>query len=142
MKLEVFPLLTISFVVFVVLTLVLPAQDGVAWHQWSVATLPLYSGDNWVLKWGDLFIVVSMAFLFIELVRSTKTGTQSVANHLLSFLLFIAVLLTFILAPKFGNSIFFIFATMTLLDPMAGMVVTTVTARRDLSVSDKSALLG
>lgn len=142
MKLEVFPLLAISYVVFLVLTLVLPANDGVAWYQWAVATLPLYSGDDWVLKWGDLFIVGSMALLFIELVRSTKTGAQSVANHLLSFLLFIAVLLTFILAPKFGNSTFFIFTTMTLLDPMAGMVVTTVTARRDLSVSDKSALLG
>lgn len=142
MKLEVFPLLTISYVVFLVLTLVLPAGAEGPWHQWAVATLPLYSGDDWVLKWGDLFIVGSMALLFIELVRSTKTGAHSVANHLLSFLLFIAVLLTFILAPKFGNSVFFIFTTMTLLDPMAGMVVTTVTARRDLSVSDKSALLG
>jgi hypothetical protein len=142
MKLEMFPLLTISFVVFVVLTLVLPAQDGVAWHQWAVATLPLYSKDEWTLRWGDLFIVGSMGLLFVELVRSTKTGAASIANHLLSFLLFIVVLLAFILAPKFGNSVFFIFLTMTLLDPMAGMVVTTSTARRDLSVGDKTALLG
>ena len=94
------------------------------------------------MRGGDLFIVASMGLLFIELIRATKTGTESITNHFLSFMLFIAVLLTFILAPGFGNSVFFIFTTMTLLDPMAGFVVTTVTARRDIGVPDKSSLLG
>jgi multisubunit Na+/H+ antiporter MnhG subunit len=143
MNLEMFPLLTISFVIYLVLTLIMPTQaDGVAWYMQEIARLPLYSKDEWSIRWGDLFLVVSMGLLFIELVRATKSGKESITNHLLSFLLFIAVLLCFILAPGFGNSVFFIFLTMTLLDPMAGMVVTTQAARRDLNVGDAKSLLG
>jgi multisubunit Na+/H+ antiporter MnhG subunit len=143
MNLEMFPLLTISFVIYLVLTLIMPTQaDGVAWYMQEIARLPLYSKDEWAIRWGDLFLVVSMGLLFIELVRATKSGRESITNHLLSFLLFIAVLLCFILAPGFGNSVFFIFLTMTLLDPMAGMVVTTQAARRDLNVGDAKGLLG
>ncbi|HOP19498.1 MAG TPA: hypothetical protein PLV61_16545 [Parvularculaceae bacterium] len=143
MKLEIFPLLAISYAVFLVLTLVgATGADGVPWYEATIVNLPLYSQDTWSVRGGDLFIVASMGLLFIELIRATKTGTESITNHLLSFMLFIAVLLTFILAPGFGNSVFFIFTTMTLLDPMAGFVVTTVTARRDIGVPDKSSLLG
>jgi len=142
MKLEIFPLLTISFVVYIVLSLVTPERAGLAWHEWEVLTLPLYSGDNWTVRWGDAFLVGSMALLFVELVRATKTGSASITNHLLSFILFVFVLLAFILIPRFGNSVFFIFLTMTFLDPMAGFIVTTVTARRDLSVGDKTGLIG
>lgn len=159
MKPEMFPLLSFSFLIYAALTFVLPEQadpttcqaladaaktcipEKTAWHEWAVATLPLYSKDRWTIKWGDLFIIASMGLLFIELVRATKTGTASITNHLLSFLLFIAVLLAFILAPGFGNSVFFIFLTMTLLDPMAGFIVTTVTARRDFSVGNKTGIL-
>lgn len=143
MKLEIFPLLTISYVVFLVLTLVgATGAGGVAWYEAPLVQLPLYSQDLWIVRGGDLFIVASMGLLFVELIRATKTGTESITNHLLSFMLFIAVLLTFILAPGFGNSVFFIFMTMTLLDPMAGFVVTTVTARRDIGVGDEKRLLG
>lgn len=141
MKLEILPLLAISYAVFLGLTLLgVGGADGLAWYETAIVKLPLYSGDVWAVKGGDIFLVASMGLLFVELVRSTKTGTESITNHLLSFLLFIAVLLTFILAPGFGNSVFFIFMTMTLLDPMAGLVVTTVTARRDIGVGDKSQL--
>lgn len=143
MKMEIFPLLTISFVVYVALTLIgVTGAGGLPWYEASIVELPLYSEDDWTVKGGDIFLVVSMGLLFVELIRATKTGTESITNHLLSFLLFIAVLLAFILAPGFGNSVFFLFMTMTLLDPMAGFVVTTVTARRDIGVGDKQSLIG
>ena len=98
--------------------------------------MPPHAGDVWRVTWGTLFLAGSMGLLFVELVRATKAGTASITNHLLSFLLFVVALLLFILAPGFGNSVYFIFLTMTFLDPMAGLVVTTVTARRDLAVTD------
>jgi len=134
---QMFPLLTISLIVYAVLTFLgITAPDGTVWHEGLVIALPMYSGDVWGVTWGDAFLVGSMGLLFVELIRATKTGTASITNHLLSFLLFIVALLMFILAPGFGNSLFFIFMTMTFLDPMAGFVVTTVTARRDLSVTE------
>lgn len=150
-----FPLLTIAFVVYAALTVLGIngiAQDAadatklvtVPWHQAEIVALPLYSKDLWRVTGGDVFLFASMGLLFVEIIRSTKTGQASITNHLLSFMLFILILLAFILAPKFGNSTFFLFMLMSLLDPMAGFVVTTVTARRDLTVGDqdKKALLG
>lgn len=140
-----FPLLTISFVVYAALTVIgVTGAGNLPWHEAPLVTLHMYSKTDWPVKGGDIFLFLSMGLLFVELIRSTKTGTASITNHLLSFILFIVVLLAFILAPNFANSTFFLFMLMTLLDPMAGFVVTTVTARRDLSVSDgdKRTLLG
>ncbi len=137
MALQVFPLLTISLIIYAVLTLTgMGGGGGATWHDAVVVNLPMYSGDVWRVSWGTIFLVASMGLLFVELIRATKVGTASITNHLLSFLLFVVALLLFILAPGFGNSIYFIFLTMTFLDPMAGLVVTTVTARRDLAVTD------
>ena len=136
MVLQIFPLLAISLVIYTVLTLTGMGGAGAAWHEIVVVSLPMYSGDVWRVTWGAFFLTGSMGLLFVELIRATKAGTASITNHLLSFLLFVVALLLFILAPGFGNSTYFLFLTMTFLDPMAGLVVTTVTARRDLAVTD------
>lgn len=134
---QMFPLLAISLIVYSVLTITgVGDSSDVLWHQMALIDLPMYSGDTWRVTWGTAFLTLSMCLLFVELVRATQTGTTSITNHLLSFLLFIAVLLLFVLAPGYGNSTFFLFLTMTFLDPMAGFIVTTVTARRDFGVSD------
>lgn len=135
---QMIPLLVISLVVYTALTLTgVGNVADLEWHQAVLVALPMYSGGIWQVSWGDAFLTLSMCLLFVELVRATKTDTTSITNHLLSFLLFIVVLLLFVLMPGYGNSTFFLFMTMTFLDPMAGLVVTTVTARRDLAVTDK-----
>ena len=97
------------------------------------------SEDIWSIRGGDIFLFVSMGLLFVELLRATKTDGNAIANHGLSFMLFLACLLAFIFVDGFGNSDFFIYMSMTFLDAMAGMIVTTVTARRDLNVTDQIA---
>jgi hypothetical protein len=141
MKLEIVPLLSIPFVIYVVLTLVTGRAD-VPWHEAAITQLPLYSKDVWNVTWGDIFLAGSTGLLFVELVRATKPGNLSIANHLLSFILFVLALLAFILVPGFGNSVFFLFLTMTFLDPMAGLVVTTRAASKDVTLADKAGLLG
>ncbi len=133
---QMFPLLALGLIINVVLTFTgIGGVDGSQWHEIKFIELPMMSGDIWKVTWGDLFLVASMALLFVELLRATKTGSDSIVNHALSFVTFVVSLLLFIIFKGFGNSVFFIFMTMTLLDFMAGFIVTTVTARRDLSVS-------
>lgn len=140
MALQIFPLLTISLIIYTVLTVTgMGGANGAAWHEIVVLNVPMYSGDIWRVTWGTIFLLGSMGLLFVELIRATKAGTASITNHLLSFLLFVIALLLFILAKGYGNSTYFLFLTMTFLDPMAGLVVTTVTARRDLAVTDVGA---
>lgn len=137
MALQVFPLLTINLIIYAVLTVTgMGGAQGTPWHDAVVVNLPMYSGDVWRVTWGTVFLLGSVGLLFVELVRATKVGTASITNHLLSFLVFVVALLLFILAPGFGNSTYFLFLAMTFLDPMAGLVVTTVSARRDLSVGE------
>jgi len=134
---QIFPLLALSLVAYLVPTLLERGALGSAdWIGRSVASLSLTSGDVWKLTFGDLFIVFSLVLLFLELLRATQTDRAALLNHIFSVVVFVAALLLFVLAPGFGNSTFFIFTTMTLIDFLAGFVVTTVSARRDLAVSD------
>lgn len=126
-----FPLLFISLIVYVILHYLV----GDAWTANQLMSIPMVSGDLWRITFGDGFIIISMGLLFIELLRSTRTGSDSILNHALSVVVFIIALLMFIIMPGFGNSVFFIYLSMTFLDFMAGFIVTTVTARRDFGVT-------
>lgn len=97
-------------------------------------SLPMISGVEWVLTQGDAIILLSIVFLFLEILKSTSTGTSTIVNHAISMMLFILCLIEFLLAPNFATSTFFILMSMTLLDVLAGVVVTIVSARRDFGV--------
>ena len=127
-----FPLLTFSLIVYGVTTL---ANGGAAWVDARMIELVMISGNRWEIAYGDAFLMLSLVFLFVEILRATKTGTDSLLNHALSAVVFVASLLVFITLDGYGNSVFFIFVMMTALDFMAGFIVTTVTARRDFGVS-------
>jgi len=87
---------------------------------------------HWVVSFGDLLILLSLILLFIELLKSTSTGTAAIFNHALSMLVFIICLVEFLLHPAFATSVFFTIMIMSLLDVLAGVVVTIVSARRDV----------
>jgi hypothetical protein len=90
------------------------------------------SGAHWAIASGDLFVLLSMVLLFVELLKSTSTGTAAIFNHALSMLVFIVCLVEFLLGKSFATTPFFLITVMTLLDVLAGVVVTIVSARRDV----------
>lgn len=94
--------------------------------------LTMASGAHWVMTFGDVMILLSILLLFIELLKSTSTGTAAIFNHALSMLVFIICLVEFLLHPAFATSVFFIIMIMALLDVLAGVVVTIISARRDV----------
>lgn len=97
-------------------------------------SLPMISGVEWVLSKGDAIVLLAVTFLFLEILKSTSTGTATIINHGISLLLFIICLVQFLLMPNFATSTFFILMSMTLLDVLAGVIVTIVSARRDFGV--------
>ncbi|MGH1421887.1 MAG: hypothetical protein ACRBEQ_08715 [Hyphomonas sp.] len=98
-------------------------------------SLPMISGVNWVLTKGDAILLVAIIFLFLEILKSTSTGTATIINHAVSMGLFILCLVMFLMNPNYATSTFFILMGMTLLDVLAGVVVTIVSARRDFGVA-------
>lgn len=97
-------------------------------------TLPMASNAEWTVAWGDLLVIISLVLLFMELLKSTGSGSLEIFNHALSMLLFIVCLIEFLLAPGFATSTFFVIMLMTLLDVLAGVIVTINSARRDIGV--------
>ena len=96
----------------------------------------MISGVNWAITNGEMLVFVAITLLFVEIVKSTSTGTSSILNHAVSMILFIVCLVQFLLLPNFATSAFFIITSMTLLDVLAGVIVTIVSARRDFGVGE------
>ena len=101
------------------------------WH------IPMVSeGAVWDLTSGDMLILISLGFFFVEILKSTSTGSSTIANHAVSMIVFIICLIEFLLLKNFATSVFFILTIMCLLDVLAGVVVTIISARRDFTVGD------
>ncbi len=146
--LSVFPLLAIPVIIYNIIALSVPAGAVVTSASGnSVAPLLGQLNDvlisigmlgsvTWELTGGDLLVLMSIALLFLEILKSTGTGTATIMNHATSMMLFIICLVQFLLLSNFATSAFFIIMVMTLLDVLAGVVVTIVSARRDLAVGE------
>jgi hypothetical protein len=130
--LQTFPLLALSLIVYTVLGLTM-GDVPMPWYDRQVFTILMMSGDIWKIGGDHLFLSFSMLLLFVELLRSTRGGRASILNHAFSVLVFIGTLLLFVTVKGYGNSVFFIFMSMSLLDFLAGFIITAVSSRRDLS---------
>jgi len=83
---------------------------------------------------GDLFVIVGLVFLFIEVLKSTRTSQAAIFDHILSTLVLIIFLVEFIVVRGAGTSTFFILTLMSLFDVIAGFTVTITSARRDVTL--------
>lgn len=135
--LNVFPVLTIPVLIYNLMVLIGgggKAADFGAQLTQPLFTVKMVSGSNFSLGSGDLVIVLALVLLFVELIKSTGTSAGAIINHALSMVLFIVCLIEFLLLPGFSTATFLILSVMTLLDVLAGVVVTIVSARRDVSL--------
>ena len=147
---SVFPLLAIPVIIYNLIALtggaasapVTGAAGAVALAPLAatlanpVITFTMISNVTWQLSGADALILLSITLLFMEILKSTSTGTATIMNHIVSLILFIVCLIEFLLMPNFATSAFFIITIMTLLDVLAGVVVTIVSARRDFGVGE------
>ncbi len=94
----------------------------------------LASGAIWSFTVSDLYIILGVLILYIEIFKSTGTGVTSVIDHSLSMIVFIIFLVEFLMVEGCGTSTFFILTLMSLLDVIAGFTVSIVAARRDFAI--------
>ena len=136
----IFPLLAIPVIIYNMMALTSNGADvnGVSAMAISLAdpALGMAVFGAWRVTSGDILIILSMGFFFVEILKSTSTGSSTIANHAVSMLVFIVCLIEFLLLKNFQTSVFFILTVMTLLDVLAGVVVTIISARRDFTVGD------
>ena len=99
-----------------------------------VSSITLPSGAVWTMRGGDVFVAFGLLALYVEMLKSTRTGTSSVIEHSLSVLVFVLFLIEFIVVPGAGTATFLLLTLMALLDVIAGFSISISAARRDLAI--------
>ena len=99
-----------------------------------VFQVPMISGALWNFTLGDLLIAATLVLLFIEILKATRTGGNSLIDHALSTIVFIICLIEFLVVPEASTSLFFFITLIALIDVVAGFSVTIRAARRDFAV--------
>ena len=112
----------------------LMGSGGIQSLQNQIISLDMMSGAVWTLSLGDLFILIALVLLFIEIFKATRSSRFSVFDHMLSMLVFIAFLIEFLLVKDAATQIFFILMTISFIDVIAGFTISIRSAGRDVSI--------
>jgi hypothetical protein len=128
------PLMIVPFILYNLAMLGLMGGGGLPSLHNDLFVLSMISGAIWSMSLGDLFIVVALVVLFFDILRATLNSRGSLANHMLSMLVFIAFLVEFLLVQDAATQVFFILLTIALIDVVGGFAVSIRSAGRDVSI--------
>ncbi len=96
--------------------------------------VPMVSGATWTFSLFDLMVLVALAVLFIETIRSTHPARPAtVTNHVVSTIVLIVYVVELIVVPVAANSLFFLLTLVALFDVIVGFTISIRTAQRDIS---------
>jgi hypothetical protein len=128
------PLLLIPFILYNLDMFGLFGGGGIASLQKEVVSVHMMSGATWTMSLGDLFIVISLVLLFLEIFKATRRSSVALLDHLFSMALFVVFLVEFLLVAGAATQIFFILMLISLVDVIAGFTVSIKSAGRDVSI--------
>jgi hypothetical protein len=119
--------------VLAVIYLILAAVFESALNR-NIFNLTLPSGAAWAFGVRDLFLVLGLFLLYLEILKSTRTGRGQIVEHIVSMLVFVGCLLLFLLVRQTGSTTFLLITAMAAIDVIAGFTVSIVAARRDMEI--------
>ena len=82
----------------------------------------------------DLFLIVGVICLYIEIYKAATGGEETVPETIISFMVAVGYLTIFLVWDKAHNATFFIIMLMSFLDAIGGFVISNYAARKDISV--------
>ena len=129
------PFLIIPLILYNVFAFGLMGGDAASPWMAVLFKLDMMSGTTFELTLGATLTLVALLLLFFEVLKSTRIGTITVWDHMLSTFVFVAYLLEFVLVAEAATSLFFILTAIALIDLLAGFAVSLRTATRDVSVN-------
>lgn len=119
-------LIVYVFAKYAVVDLDMPVFDmqHVVWAQ----------NELFYLTTKDIFLIVGVFLLFIEIYKAATTGDYSTSETIVSFFVSIAYLVLFLMWDKAHNVVFFILMLMSFLDAIGGFVISINAARKDIAI--------
>jgi hypothetical protein len=127
-----FPLLIIPFAIYNIVAFILSAPDTI-WTT-DAYSVTMTSGQIWKLTWEDIIVAGSIFLLWIEVIKSTQIGIRAIVDHVLSMLLFVAMLIEFLLVRAAGTSTFFLMLIIAMVDVLAGFIISIRSSQRQVEV--------
>ena len=83
---------------------------------------------------GDFLVLFGIVLLYIEILKATRLASRAIIDHILSFVLFIVMIIMFIAMPRAATSTFLMLMMLSCVDVLGGFTVTIRTPQRDISV--------
>ncbi|HEY1544008.1 MAG TPA: hypothetical protein VGG01_16485 [Xanthobacteraceae bacterium] len=123
------PLLIIPFAVYNMLAFLLSLD----WTK-QMGSIQMVSGTPLALTYGEILIVASIIFLYIEMLKATRVTSRTIVDHMLSTVLFIAMLIEFLLVQKAATGTFFLLLVISFIDMIGGFTISIRSARREVTV--------
>ncbi len=128
MFLVAFPLLLIPFALYNMIAFLL----NMDFHQ-RVFGVPLLSGKAMDVSTGDILVLLAVGLLYIEILKSTRLANKAIMDHVLSMVLFVAMVVEFISVQRAATSTFLIMVALSFVDVVGGFTITIRTAQRDVT---------
>jgi hypothetical protein len=128
------PLMLIPFILYNLAMVGAFGGGGTASLETIVTSVNMMSGATWTMSLGDLFIVIALIILFLEIFKATRRSSVALLDHLFSMALFVVFLVEFLLVQGAATQIFFILMLISLVDVIAGFTVSIKSTSRDVAI--------
>jgi hypothetical protein len=129
MYLIAFPLLLLPFVLYMMVTFLLDMELTT-----PLFNVPLLSGRTMAVSTGDFLVLLGIFLLYLEILKATRLASRAIMDHILSFVLFIVMIIVFIAVPRAASATFLMQLGLSCVDVLGGFTVTIRTAQRDIAV--------
>ena len=98
-------------------------------------TFHLLSGAQFGIRYNELFIIVMLGMLLVEIIKASNVSHESTwLEHMFSTVVFIAFIVTFLTWDKAGNATFLTLTCMAGIDVLAGWTISYRAALRDVAL--------
>jgi len=94
-----------------------------AMMQTEIITFPLMSGARWSLGVGDAIVLLTLVFLFVELMKAARRRGVSITDQALSTIILIICVIQFLMVEKAATSVFLIITVAAFIDVIAGFFI-------------------
>ncbi len=136
--LSVFPLTIIPLIIYLVVAFTFGALAGHpnVWDE-QLVTFTLLSGGKFTLLVEHLVLIIGLVCLFFEIWKATRITNQEAYEQVISMIVFIVYLVLFITVAQCAHAVFFLLLLITLIEVVAGFLVSLRAARRSLAVDNE-----
>ena len=124
-----FPLLLIPFALYNMVAFLLNMD-----FTTTLFNAPLLSGRSMAVSTGDLLVLLGIALLYVEILTATRMSSKAIMDHVLSFVLFIVMVLQFIAMQRAATSTYLMLTALSFVDVIGGFTITIRTVQRDIAL--------